>query len=791
MKLLIVESPSKAKTINQYLGKDYVVISSYGHIRGLPSEEGAVQPDKNFQMRFEVLEKSKRNVEEIVKQYKKCSELLLATDPDREGEAISWHLLEALKERKVYNPKVPTRRVVFNEITKSAILNAVAHPRDINDHLVEAQQARQALDYLVGFTLSPVLWRKLPGSRSAGRVQSVALRIISEREEEIEQFKSEEFWTIEGEFQTDKNEKIAAKLSHYNGQKLDKFSINNAIAASDAVKNLIGSQYSIKGVEKKELKRQPPPPFTTSTMLQEAARKLGFTAKKTSKLAQDLYEGIEVNGKTGGLITYMRTDSVSVSKQALAAARTVIASRFGDRYVPDQTRHYKNKTKNAQEAHEAIRPTDMSLLPEDVKHSLGLDHYKLYSLIWRRMMASQMSNAILDSVAIDIATPDEKNIFRATGSTIKFDGFLTLYIKDKAPEETILPAVSVGESVAVDEIVPEQHFTEPPPRYTEASLVKKLEELGIGRPSTYPSIIAVLQDRGYMLLERKRFIAVAKGRIVSAFLTSFFEKYVEYDFTAKLENQLDEISHGEVTSNKVLQEFWNPFKQRVDEVLTVKGSEILEKMEEKLLAYLYKNKDHKCTECNVGEMKLKNGRFGPFLGCSNYPDCKHIEKIPDITTAENAADEAVSTSGLQLPHLIGEDEMGRVYTIKRGPYGVYIESIKDKDIKRSSLPKDKSLVSVDLDYAKTLTSMPRMVGESAEFGPVKVGFGRFGPYLEFQGKYISIRGLDPISVELSDLEPIIREKGDKAKAPRPKAVKATKAKTPKKTSKKTTKSKSK
>ncbi len=345
MKLLIVESPSKAKTINQYLGKDYVVISSYGHIRGLPSEEGAVQPDKNFQMRFEVLEKSKRNVEEIVKQYKKCSELLLATDPDREGEAISWHLLEALKERKVYNPKVPTRRVVFNEITKSAILNAVAHPRDINDHLVEAQQARQALDYLVGFTLSPVLWRKLPGSRSAGRVQSVALRIISEREEEIEQFKSEEFWTIEGEFQTDKNEKIAAKLSHYNGQKLDKFSINNAIAASDAVKNLIGSQYSIKGVEKKELKRQPPPPFTTSTMLQEAARKLGFTAKKTSKLAQDLYEGIEVNGKTGGLITYMRTDSVSVSKQALAAARTVIASRFGDRYVPDQTRHYKNKTK--------------------------------------------------------------------------------------------------------------------------------------------------------------------------------------------------------------------------------------------------------------------------------------------------------------------------------------------------------------------------------------------------------------------------------------------------------------
>ncbi len=782
MKLLVVESPSKAKTINQYLGKDFMVISSYGHIRGLPSEEGSVQPDKDFLMRFEILDKSKRNVDEIVRHYKTCSRLLLATDPDREGEAISWHLLEALKERKVYDPEIPVERVVFNEITKQAVLDAVAHPREINEDLVEAQQARQALDYLVGFNLSPVLWRKLPGSRSAGRVQSVALRIISDREEEIESFKSEEYWTIEAEFATKDKKKILAKLIQYQGQKLEKFSINNADSANNAVKSLSNLKYSILNVEKKELKRQPPPPFTTSTMLQEAARKLGFSAKKTAKIAQGLYEGVEVDGKTTGLITYMRTDSVSISSQALDAARNLIGSHFGKSYLPEKARFFKNKTKNAQEAHEAIRPTDMALLPEKVKNSLSIDHYRLYSLIWRRMMASQMSNAILDSVTMDITNSGGQDIFRATGSTIKFDGFLKLYIKEKAEgtedTELILPPVTIGEAVNTIEMRPDQHFTEPPPRYTEASLVKKLEELGIGRPSTYPSIIAVLQDRGYVLLDRKRFVAVPKGRIVSAFLTSFFAKYVEYDFTAKLEDQLDDISNGEASSKSVLKDFWGPFKSRIDEVLLIKGSEILEKMEGKLSAYLYKGEAHKCTECNIGEMKLKNGRFGPFLGCSNYPNCKHIQRIPDMTNSEELAEEESSVSGFPLPHLIGEGKDGRTYTIKRGPYGIYLEAIKDKDIKRVKLPAGRDLATVNLDYAMSLASMPRLVGISEEFGPIKASFGKFGPFVEFGGKYASIKGQDPVSIELKEAERIIREKASKpTRAPKSRPTKPKKSKT--------------
>jgi DNA topoisomerase-1 len=791
MKLLVVESPSKAKTINQYLGKDFIVISSYGHIRALPSEEGSVMPDQDFAMHFEILEKSKRNVDEIIKKYKSCNELLLATDPDREGEAISWHLLEALKEKKVYDSKIPIKRVVFNEITKQAVLDAVAHPREINQDLVEAQQARQALDYLVGFTLSPVLWRKLPGSRSAGRVQSVALRIISDREEEIESFKSEEYWTIEAEFATEDKKKILTKLVQYQGQKLEKFSINNAQLANEAVEKLITSKYSVLSVEKKEVKRQPPPPFTTSTMLQEASRKLGFSAKKTSKLAQDLYEGIEVEGKTTGLITYMRTDSVHISSQALDASRKFISSYFGKDYLPEKARFFKNKTKNAQEAHEAIRPTDMNLLPEKAKNSLSLDHYKLYSLIWRRMMASQMSNALLDSVTLDIADVSGQDIFRATGSTIKFDGFLKLYIKEKEEgseakeEEAILPSVKIGELVETIEIRPDQHFTEPPPRYTEASLVKKLEELGIGRPSTYPSIIAVLQDRGYVVLERKRFAAVPKGRIVSAFLTSFFEKYVEYDFTAKLEDQLDDISTGEASSKSVLKDFWVPFKTRIDEVLLIRGSEILEKMEGKLNAYLYKGEAHKCTECNVGEMRLKNGRFGPFLGCSNYPNCKHIQRIPDMTNFEEVNEEKASTSALHLPHQIGVDESGKIYTIKSGPYGIYLEALKDKDIKRVKLPRNRSLETIDLNYAVVLASMPRLVGVSEEFGPIKASFGRFGPFVEFSGKYVSIKGHDPVSINLEEAEQMIREKASKPERTKAKkSASTTKAKKSKKSKKK-------
>ncbi len=527
-------------------------------------------------------------------------------------------------------------------------------------------------------------------------------------------------------------------------------------------------------------------------MLQEAARKLGFSAKKISKLAQDLYEGIEVNGKTTGLITYMRTDSVSVSSQALDSTRKFISSSYGDNYLPEKPRYFKNKTKNAQEAHEAIRPTDIALLPDDAKNSLSIDHYKLYSLIWRRMMASQMNNAIMDAVAIDIADSGKKDIFRASGSTVKFDGFLKLYIKDKNENAEILPAVKEGDKVEALEIQPDQHFTEPPPRYTEASLVKKLEELGIGRPSTYPSIIAVLQDRGYVLLDRKRFIAVPKGRIVSAFLTSFFEKYVEYDFTAKLEDQLDDISNGEADSKAVLKDFWIPFKTRIDEVLLVKASEILDVMEGKLNSYLYKGEEHNCGECKTGEMKLKNGRFGPFLGCSNYPNCKNIQRIPDVTTSEVIAVENQNIGELQLPNKIGDDNTGKTYTIKRGPYGVYIEAVKDKDIKRVSVPKDKSLASIDLEYAIQMALLPRVVGESQEFGPIKAGFGRFGPYVEFGGKYVSIKEHDPISISIEEAESIIREKGSKVKAPRAKKTLSKKTKTTKTKAKtKTTKVKKK
>lgn len=760
MKLLVVESPSKAKTINQYLGKDFVVISSYGHLRGLPSEDGAVLPDENFKMRFEILPKSKKQVDEIVKRYKACDELMLATDPDREGEAISWHILEALRDRGVLRPNVPVRRVVFNEITKQAVLNAVANPRDINQDLVESQQTRQALDYLVGFTLSPVLWRKLPGSRSAGRVQSVALRIICDREEEIEKFKSEEYWTVDGSFDVGSSDVVPSTLIRLNGKKLEKFSLNNEKDTQAAVSKLKGLDYKVLSLESREVNRQPHPPFTTSTLLQEAARRMGFSAKKTSKLAQDLYEGISIGGKTTGLITYMRTDSVSVSELALNASRDFIGSEYGKPYLPAKPRFFKNKSKNAQEAHEAIRPTDMSITPEKAKSSLDNDHYRLYDLIWRRMIASQMNNAILDSVTLDISDKSEENVFRATGSTIKFDGFLKLYGgKSVSSDENIIPKVTKDQLAKLAEITPEQHFTEPPGRYSEAALVKKLEELGIGRPSTYPSIISILQERGYVVLDKKRFIAVPKGRVVSAFLTSFFEKYVEYDFTAKLEDELDDISNGDATSKKVLQGFWTPFKTRIDEVLQVKGSEILEKMEARLSSYLYKDKDHECSVCKKGTMRLKNGKFGPFLGCSNYPECKNIERIPDVLQgAADASQAEEQTQGMQLPHALGEGASGYTMSIKKGPYGIYLEGIKGKEVKRAKIPAGRNLQTVDLEYADSLMKMPRELGSSEEYGVIKAGFGRFGPYVEYGGKYVSIKGKDPVTISLEEAVELIASK---------------------------------
>ncbi|MGH6995337.1 MAG: type I DNA topoisomerase, partial [Stellaceae bacterium] len=546
MNIVIVESPAKAKTINKYLGKDFKVLASYGHVRDLPAKDGSVRPNENFAMSWEVDHRADKRLKEIATAVKGAERLYLATDPDREGEAISWHVQEILRQRKALQG-VDVKRVVFNEVTKSAVQEAFKHPRELDRELIDAYMARRALDYLVGFTLSPVLWRKLPGSRSAGRVQSVALRLICEREAEVEAFKPREYWSIEVDFLTRGGDRFTARLTHLNGQKLDKFDLANeqqARAAADAILKHI--DYAVDAVEKKQIRRNPPPPFTTSTLQQEASRKLGLGASRTMRTAQRLYEGIDIGGETVGLITYMRTDGVSLSNEAIAAAREMIAEQYGPQYRPDEARIYRNAAKNAQEAHEAIRPTDMHRRPESLPGHLDLDERRLYELVWKRAVASQMSSANIDQVAVDIAPADKSIILRATGSTVVFDGFLTLYTEDsddpEADEENRrLPALNERDALTHDKVDPQQHFTQPPPRYTEASLVKKLEELGIGRPSTYASTMQVLQDRKYVQLDKKRLIPEDRGRLVTAFLMEFFERYVEYDFTADLENKLDDI----------------------------------------------------------------------------------------------------------------------------------------------------------------------------------------------------------------------------------------------------------
>src|SRR6266481_5263846 len=559
MNVVVVESPAKAKTINKYLGRDYKVIASYGHIRDLPAKDGSVLPDSDFAMSWEVDGKSEKHIKEIAQALRGADRLFLATDPDREGEAISWHVREVLKARRALKD-IDVKRVVFNEVTRNAVLDAFRHPREIDGELVEAYLARRALDYLVGFTLSPVLWRKLPGSRSAGRVQSVALRLICEREAEIEAFKSREYWTIEVEFKTEAGQTFTARLTHLDGKRLDRFDLDTeakARAAADAI--LRATAFTVADIDSRQVRRNPFPPFTTSTLQQEASRKLGLAASRTMQIAQRLYEGIELAGETVGLITYMRTDGVAISAEAIAAARHLIGSDFGPRYLPDAPRVYRSPAKNAQEAHEAIRPTDLARKPAEVAGHLDRDQLRLYELIWKRTLASQMASALLEQVTVDIADAAGRLRLRANGSVVIFDGFLALYQEDRddaADEE--------GERLARGEVVPRQHFTQPPPRYTEASLVKKLEELGIGRPSTYASILQVLQDRDYVRLEKRRFIPEDRGRLVTAFLTNFFERYVEYGFTADLENQLDDVSGGRTDWKEVLRNFWRDFSAAID-----------------------------------------------------------------------------------------------------------------------------------------------------------------------------------------------------------------------------------
>jgi len=779
-KIVVVESPAKAKTINKYLGKDFTVIASVGHIRDLPPKDGSVRPDDDFAMDWELSERASRPVGEISKAVKGADALYLATDPDREGEAIAWHVLEVLRDKGL-TKSIPVHRVTFNEITKKTVTDAIANPREIDKDMVEAYMARRALDYLVGFSLSPVLWRKLPGSKSAGRVQSVALRIICERENEIEKFKPQEFWSIEAIFNTANNAAIPARLTHLDGKKLDKFAIQTEAEAQAALSVINQLSWKVAAVEKKQARRNPYPPFTTSTLQQEASRKIGLGATRTMRTAQQLYEGVDIGGDTVGLITYMRTDGVSLSTEAIASARDVIGKEYGKDYLPADARVYKNTSKNAQEAHEAVRPTDMSRKPESVAQYLDQDQLRLYTLIWQRTMASQMASAVLDQVAVDIAGTGTKAVFRATGSVVVFDGWLKVYQEseddDKKSDDddgygnVRLPAVNPNDPLTKKDLKPEQHFTQPPPRFSEASLVKRLEELGIGRPSTYANIMQVLQDRNYVRLDKKRFFPEDRGRIVTAFLENFFGHYVEYDFTADLEEKLDDISGGRIEWKKVLRNFWTDFSAAIDGTKDLKISHVIDALDEALGPHFFPpqadgSDPRLCNACKKGRMGLRLGRHGAFLGCSNYPECRNTKPLA-VSGSNN--DNAPQMQG---PRELGPDPKTQLpVTVRIGPYGPYVQlgpipgppppppeldengkpkkKKKKKDDgpkpKRMSLPKGLDPNLIDLATALKLLSLPRDVGEHPETKEmITAGLGRFGPYIKIGPRYKSLTQDDDV-----------------------------------------------
>ena len=743
MNVVVVESPAKARTIEKYLGSDYRVLATYGHVCDLPSKDGSVRPDEDFAMDYVADPKSAKRLKDITDAAKESGRLLLATDPDREGEAIAWHVLNHLEKKRAL-AATQTQRVVFHEITRAAVRDAVANPRDIDMDLVNAQQARRALDYLVGFTLSPVLWRKVPGSRSAGRVQSVALRLVVDREMEIEAFKSREYWTVDATLSTPSGASLSARLVALDGKRLDKFALPDEAAATNAVARVKAGAYSATKVERKQVRSNPAPPFTTSTLQQEAARKLGFGAQHTMRVAQRLYES--------GLITYMRTDAVTLSNEALEATRLVIAGRYGKEYLPEQPRRYKVRSKNAQEAHEAIRPTDPAQLAADL--SLASDEARLYELIWKRTVACQMAPAVFDQVRLDITASDGTVGLRATGSVVAFDGYLRLYSEgrdDPAEDDDEgrrLPNVDKGDALGLSDAKPDQHFTEPPPRYTEASLVKRMEELGIGRPSTYASIISVLQDRDYVTLEKKRFQPEDRGRLVTAFLESFFQQYVEYDFTARLEDQLDQISNGELDWKGVLNEFWTAFSMAVEEISDLRVREILDRLNEMLGPHIFpENGDGSdprvCPRCNEGQLSLKLGKFGAFIGCSAYPECRFTRPLVSAN-GENGNDDALAEG----PKVLGNDKDGTEITLRKGPYGLYVqrgEAADGEKPKRSSLPKGTGPDDVDLDVALGLLALPREIGAHPESGEmISAGIGRYGPYVKHGKTFKSLKGDDDV-----------------------------------------------
>ena len=775
MKLVIVESPAKAKTINKYLGSDYKVIASVGHIRDLPSKDGSVLPDEDFAMKYEISAKSTTHVKAICDAAKTADAIYLATDPDREGEAISWHVIEVIKQKKALKAGTIVKRVVFSEITKKVVLAAIDEARDIDQHLVDAQQARRALDYLVGFNLSPVLWRKLPGSKSAGRVQSVALRLICEREMEIEKFRSREYWSIVADMMPQSKQLFKATLSAIDGERLDKFAVISEPQATDLVKELEKCAYNITSIEKKQQKRQPPAPFTTSSLQQEASRKLGFGAKKTMQLAQKLYEGMDINGETVALITYMRTDGVSLAQDAIDATREWITKNLGDKYLPDAPRMYKAKAKNAQEAHEAIRPVDPGISPDKVKNSLESDFFKLYDLIWKRTIACQMENVIIDTVGVNIDSENKKYTFRATGSTIVFDGFYKIYKEDTddatpdAEDGNILPPLNEGESVDAKTIIPNQHFTEPPPRYSEASLVKKLEELGIGRPSTYASIISVLQERDYVKLDKKRFIPEDRGLIVTVFLSNSFAKYVEYNFTANLEDELDDVAAGTMDWKDLLRKFWTGFTANIADVMQYKMTDVINQIDEAMSEHLFPTTEdgkdpRKCPSCADGRLSLKLGKFGAFIACSHYPECKFTKQLAQGTSSEDNAEAVDRPADVPL----GQDSDGNNIYLKVGPYGPYVQVGEAKDKKdkpkRMSLPAGFTPDTITLDSALWLLSLPKTMGLHPETKEeILLSIGKFGPYVKHAGKFTSVpKNIDLMSVDL-DMAVDIIAKGSKGK----------------------------
>ena len=742
--VVVVESPAKAKTINRYLGGGYTVLASFGHVRDLPPKDGSVRPDQDFAMDWESDARGEKQVSAIAKALKGAKTLYLATDPDREGEAISWHVRAMLEDKHVLKG-VTVHRITFNEITRNAIQYAIKHPRELDQPLIEAYMARRALDYLVGFTLSPVLWRKLPGSRSAGRVQSVALRLICDREAEIEIFRAREYWTVEATFLTPSGAPFTARLTHFNGKRLDQFDLANQAAAALAKAAVEAGQFSVGSVERRRVRRNPPAPFTTSTLQQEASRKLGFGAQQTMRLAQQLYEGIDIDGETTGLITYMRTDGIQMAGEAVSAIRAHVQGAYGANYIPAAPREYVSKVKNAQEAHEAIRPTDVARVPDSVVHGLSSDQRRLYELIWKRAVASQMQSAELDQVQVDVVDGKGQTL-RANGSIVAFDGFLKLYREDTdeteagaAAEEDnrMLPPMAAKDPLKSGDVNALQHFTQPPPRYSEASLVKKMEELGIGRPSTYASILSVLQDRNYVRLDKRRFVPEDRGRLVTAFLVSFFEHYVDTGFTAGLEEKLDEISAGQLNWRGVMRAFWDEFSKAVENTRELKITDVINALDEELGPHFFPARDdgsdpRVCAACGSGRLGLKLGRYGSFIGCSNYPACQFTRRL----AVDNAEDGAGDTLKDGMRALGNDPETGEEITVRRGPYGLYVqqgEQTEDKKVRprRASLPRGLDGDSITLEQAIGLLSLPRVIGIHPETGEkIEAGIGRFGPYVK-------------------------------------------------------------